>query len=285
MLGNRREKVAPSGRNAIGRKPVSYVATAWQGVGSRISLAIEFTKIEIRDKTRNQSLGIIWAFAYPLIVMLFFTLVFSVVFPSRATTQGSTYVIQMLAGLVAWLPTAEILNKSTVSLESNRVLVKQIAFPTEIIPVTTVLVTFVTYTPAVTFVVVLAWVQGFVGLTLLLLPVVIALQFLFTLGLAFFLSIAGLALRDIREVIGLFVLVGLFCLPIFYQPDSVPSLLKLILYGNPGSYFVWSWQYSLGIGQSAPYFTLVVALLLTMTSLAIGLFLFKRGHRLLGDLL
>lgn len=278
-------KAAPSRPRARGSRLLPLASNPWPYLSGRISLAIAFTGIEVRDKSRNKSLGLLWAFAYPLIVMLFFTLIFSVVFPSRSTSQGSTYVIQMLAGLLAWLPTAEILNKATVSLENNRVLVKQLAFPTETIPVTTVLVTFVTYTPAVIFVVVFAWVQGFVGLTLLLLPVAVTLQFLFTLGLALFLSIAGLALRDVREVIGLFVLVGLFCLPIFYQPESVPSLLKLILYGNPGSYFVWFWQYSLGVGQSTPSFTVAMASLLTVISLTTGLALFKRGRRLLGDLL
>lgn len=252
---------------------------------SRLNLAWIFAVTEMRDRYRLRSLGIVWAFIFPILMMLFFVFLFSVIFPQRVTDNGGAYIIQILAGLVAWLPIADVLSRTTQVLEANRSLVKQLAFPLEVLPMAAVLVAALPYLPAIALAIGLATMEGRVGTALAILPLVAASQLLFMLGLALFLSIAGLILRDLREIIGIILLVGLFCLPIFYQPQQLPSAFQLVIYANPASYFVWGWQAALGAGTEYAVTAAIAAPCLALAALGMGSLLFKRGKKLLGDLL
>jgi hypothetical protein len=60
-----------------------------------------------------------------------------------------------------------------------------------------------------------------VGLSLAVLPVLFALQVLFTLGLGYLLAALNLFLRDIYHLIGVFITVWMFATPIFYPAAMV----------------------------------------------------------------
>jgi ABC-type polysaccharide/polyol phosphate export permease len=105
--------------------------------------------------------------------------------------------------------------------------------------------------------------------TYLLLPVAVLLQTLTMLGTAYLLAALSVFVRDTRELVMLFVMVGVFLIPAFYTPqmiDDAPPLMAWILAANPFTHFVhvyrdclffgtvahpWSWAIVAGLAVAA----------------------------------
>jgi lipopolysaccharide transport system permease protein len=66
----------------------------------------------------------------------------------------------------------------------------------------------------------------------------IALLYVFLIGVALGLAALGVYLRDLKDVIQLYTLVGLYLAPIFYTAEAIPGELRLLIYLNPITPFV-----------------------------------------------
>ncbi|HJY48429.1 MAG TPA: ABC transporter permease, partial [Stellaceae bacterium] len=112
---------------------------------------------------------------------------------------------------------------------------------------------------------------------LVLLPVVLVLQVMFVCGVAWPLSLANLVLRDIQQVLTFLCTALMIVSPIAYAPDSAPGPLKLLVYLNPLSYFILTYQ-SLVVHASLPPMNIVVIMLgLSVGAFLLGFCLFQRG--------
>jgi lipopolysaccharide transport system permease protein len=126
-------------------------------------------------------------------------------------------------------------------------------------------------------VIVLALITGHGSLGLLLLPLVLALQLMFVAGLAWPLSLASLALRDIQQVLSFACTALMIMSPIAFAPGSAPGVLKLLVYLNPLSYYILSFQ-SLAISGNPPSLKILAVLLtLSFGTFFLGFRLFQRG--------
>lgn len=86
------------------------------------------------------------------------------------------------------------------------------------------------------------------GLPILLLPLLIVLQWIFSTGVAFILSTLNVLVRDVQHVVGLVVMVWMFSTPIFYPATLLrghsvgPINLSLVLELNPIYWLTDSYQ-------------------------------------------
>ena len=213
----------------------------------RRELAWEMTKRELVDRYAGHTLGYLWLFLHPVLLVLIYLFVFSVVFRARIDAQGysvaTNYTTYLLAGLLPWLAFQDALNKGTAAIIQDRNLVKQIVFPIEILPIKAIAPSVVTLLSfQLLFVLYLAVGPEKLSLMLPLLVPLMVFQCLAMLGLAFLLSTAGAYVRDLRDIVSVLAFVTIFLLPIVYQPAWVPGALKLILYLNPLSYMIWCYQ-------------------------------------------
>jgi lipopolysaccharide transport system permease protein len=114
----------------------SAVLEAAQLLWRRRELLLAMTRRDVVDRYAGQILGATWALVVPLLTMATYVFAFGVVFRSRLSPQddGTGYVAFALAGLVPWMGLQEGLSRSTTAIVGNRSLVKQIVFPSEILP-------------------------------------------------------------------------------------------------------------------------------------------------------
>jgi len=101
----------------------------------------------------------------------------------------------------------------------------------------------------------------------------VASQLIAMAGVAFMLSSIGAFVRDVKEIIQMLVLMGIFVLPIVYLPDSAPGPLRPLLYANPFSYMTWCYQDAIYFGRIEHPGSWVLFL-------AGSLFVFVAGYRL-----
>lgn len=246
-------------------------------------------KREVSDRYAGQMLGAVWAVAHPLLVMAVYLFVFGYVFKTRI---GGTrelpldYTTYLLAGLVPWLSIQEALNKAPVSVTSNSSLVKQVVFPLEVLPIKGVLASLLPQAVSLTVLVIyVIATYGGLHATYLLLPLVVLIQVGQMCGLSLLLSAIGVYLRDLKDIIQVVLLLGMYLLPIFYLPSMVPAMFRPLLYLNPFSYIVWCYQDVCYFGRIEHPWAWVVASALAVIFAVTGWVVFRRLKPMFGNVL
>ena len=70
-------------------------------------------------------------------------------------------------------------------------------------------------------------------ITILLLPLILALEFILVLGIALPLSILNVKFKDTEFIWGVVISAGFFLTPIFYQFDMLPQAIQNVLQFSP----------------------------------------------------
>jgi lipopolysaccharide transport system permease protein len=235
-------------------------------------LIVEMTRREITDRYAGQVLGAAWAIGAPLLTMAVYVFAFTVLFRGRVgpTDNGLGYTAYVLAAIVPWLALQDVLNRATVCVSGSASLVKQIVFPTEVLPLKVVLATIPALIVglAVTAVVTLASGATNAFGTLVLLPIAVLLLLFMCAGLAYILAAIGVFLRDIKDIIGVLLMIGFFIHPIIYPPDRVPAWLGRVFAISPFTHVIGCFRDALVDGAvTRPWswlISFVTALVLTV---------------------
>jgi lipopolysaccharide transport system permease protein len=253
------------------------------------TLTLALAKREILDRYVGQMLGTLWVLGHPLLLVSVYVFVFQYVCQMRLGGTADLpldYTVYILSGLIPWLAFAELLAKAPLVMHANVNLVKQVVFPLEVLPVKTVMVCFVTQALC-TFLLVSYTVisSGSLPWTYCLLPLLWFAQFLAMAGTCFALSAIGAYFRDLREIVHMFTMVGIYLMPIAYLPEWVPALVRPLLYLNPFSYMAWCFQDVCYFGRFEHPWAWVVFLGLAVIVFALGYRLFARLKVYFGSIL
>lgn len=244
------------------------------------ALIVALARREIGERYAGQALGLLWSIGHPIFMLGLYVVVFAFVFKVRlgeSVDLPRDYSTYLLSGLIPWLGIQEALSKTTVAITANHQLVKQVVFPLEVLPVKGVLVALFTQLVATVFLIVYAALfGGGLAWTYLLLPVLFLIQLLTLLGLGFFLSAVGAYLRDIKDMVQLFAVAGIYLVPVFYLPEWVPPLFKPLLYANPLSYIIWCYQDALYFGRLEHPGAWIVAIFIAVLFFVLGYRTFRR---------
>ncbi len=196
---------------------------------------------ELKIKYKGTALGFMWSLLNPLLMMVVYSAVFSVI----ARFPLERYPIFLLSGLLPWSAFAAAVTSATLSIVVNGHLVRRVRFPTEFLPMTSVAASMVNLVPSLAVLLVFALIFGQpLGLPLLSVPLLLVLQALFASGIALLLSAVTVYFRDLEHLIGVAITVWFFATPVIY-PLSLfkghPPLDTLIGL-NPMTWLITSYQ-------------------------------------------
>ncbi len=177
---------------------------------------------EIRGRYKGSALGVVWTLVTPFIMMLAYTLVFSVLFRFN-DGRIPNYPLYVLTGLALWLFFSGSLVTSATSLIGSANLIKKVRFPRAIMPVSTVM------SQAVTMLVMIAvlipfslWLMPGNRLTLLLLPVVMVPIALMVVGCSLAVSVLNVYFRDVEHILTALILPWFFLTPVLFSFTTFP---------------------------------------------------------------
>lgn len=209
---------------------------------------------ELKARYRGSVLGFFWSFANPLLLLLVYTLVFSVVLPARFEGVDN-YALFLFCGLLPWTWFSSALTESSHSLLANGNLIKKVLFPAEVLPLVAVLANMVHFLLALPILIaaLVLFVATPPGITeLLWFPAVVAVQFLLTLGLGLMLAALTVHFRDIRDLLANVLTLWFFATPILYPWTMVasrgpsvaglPPAGKVLMDLNPFAHIAISYQ-------------------------------------------
>ncbi|PYR91550.1 MAG: hypothetical protein DMF84_16665 [Acidobacteria bacterium] len=198
---------------------------------------------ELKARYRGSVLGFFWSFINPLTLLLIYTFVFKYVMP--AAPQGTDpYPLFMFCGLLPWTWFASSLMESSGVLISGGNLIKKVLFPAEILPIVTVTANMIHFFLALPILVFfLVWFSAPLTVPeLLCFPLVVAVQFIFTLGCALILSALTVHFRDIRDILSNLLTLWFFATPIIYSYQYAPTLARRFMNLNPFAHLAISYQ-------------------------------------------
>jgi lipopolysaccharide transport system permease protein len=206
-----------------------------KNIGQRRWLIVELVKREVKARYRGTWLGFFWSILNPLIM----TVVYTIVFSYYLRIDIPNYAAFLICGLLPWNWFSEAIASGTNCLVDRSGFVRDAIFPLEVLPITVVgsaMMNYVFSLP-VLVVILLAYKVTF-GWPLIVLPVIMVVQFLFSLGLTFFLGMLNVFFRDLRYIVQLTLMAVFFLTPIFYDFSIVPERFRIILKLNPMTHII-----------------------------------------------
>lgn len=257
-------------------------------VRRHLRLLLVLSGREVTDRFAGSALGAVWALAHPLFLMGLFVCVFTFIFGMRFANAhtGLNYSIFLIAGYLPWMAFQDISVKSCAAVTGNANLVKQVVFPLEVLPLKGVLASLVPVFIGLMFLMTYTvLVAGSLPDTYLLLPLVIAIQVLGLFGIAFLLSALATFVRDLKEIMTLHAVAGLYLLPILYVPTSGPTWVHKVLLLNPLSHPIWMFQDVLFFGEIAHPWSWAITTLGAIGLFVVGYGLFRKLKVYFGNVL
>jgi ABC-type polysaccharide/polyol phosphate export permease len=202
---------------------------------------------DLKLKYRGSVLGFLWSLANPLLMIGVYTIAFNYIL--RMRVEG--FVFYLMLGILAWTFFANSATMATGAIIDNGGLVKSIFFPRAILPVATVLFNFAQYllTVLVFLPLMLVLYQVPLSVPMLLFPVFLALQLLFTIGVALILATGTAFFRDIRHFLEIALAALFWVTPIVYQLDQISERLRPLILLTPMSPFIAAYQKIFFYGQ------------------------------------
>jgi lipopolysaccharide transport system permease protein len=213
--------------------PQEMVASLWRNRG----LILASAKRDVLGRYRGSILGLLWSFFNPLLMLLVYTFVFSVVFKSRWSGGSESkieFALVLFVGLIVFNLFAECINRAPTLILSNANYVKKVVFPLEILPFVGLISAL--YHALISLVVWLVAYVMFFGIpqpTAILLPLIVLPFCLLIMGVSWALASLGVFLRDISQFIGVLTSILMFLSPIFYPAAAIPESYRYLLHLNP----------------------------------------------------
>ena len=259
------------------------------GLRRHKSLIYALAKRELEARFRGSVLGLVWLFAFPIMMLSIYSFVFGVIFKARWGLDGGDdrqYALILFIGLIVFNIFAECVGRAPVLITSNISYVKKVVFPLEVLP-WTILIAALLQAGISLVVWLLAHLilYGLPPLTGLLLPVIFAPYLLFIMGLSWLLASLGVFLRDLSQVIAIMVTVLLFMSPIFYPISVVPEAFRFIYMLNPITYAVEMAREVLFFGRLPDPYMLLQYVLSSVALACLGFAWFRRTSKGFADVL
>ncbi len=240
----------------------------------RRDLLRELVARDLKLRYRRSVLGILWSLMNPLLQLVILSLIFSFILP----LDIENYTLFLFIGLLSWIWLSSSLTIATSSIVDNRGLIRRPGFPSGILPlvsITSNLIHFLLSLPIVLIMLLLSGVG--IKLTIILLPAIIALQYIFILSICIYLAVFQVTLRDTQHLVGVALFFWFYLTPIFYSTAMIPEQYRMLYALNPMVHIVDAYRAVLMYGELPPVLPLLIIGVISFLMMLIGYRLLRRA--------
>ncbi len=244
-------------------------------------LLLQLIQREIKARYKQSIIGYFWVLLNPLLQMLVYTFVFSIVFrfPSEIP-----YPVFLFSALLPWTLLQTAISSGTSSLVVNDVLLKKVSFPREIIPYSSVFAKLIDFLFAsIIFIfMMIAYRLPFLDTTIIFIPLFFIQMILIT-GIVLLLSAFNLFYRDVQYLANLVLMVWMYLTPVVYPLAMVPSQYVWLYKLNPMVGIIEGYRSAL-FGYPFEPTIIYWSLFLSVSIFILGFTVFKKSEKVFADI-
>lgn len=228
---------------------------------------------DLHGRYKGSVLGFLWTFINPLLQLMIYTIVFSIILRMGIENYG----LFLFVALIPWIFFASSIQSGSVCIIGNASLVTKIYFPREVLPVSVVNSSFINmlYSFIIVIVAVIFLGSNNVYVNYIYLPLLFVIEYIIVLGITLFVSALTVYFRDLSHILGILLMMWQFLTPIFYPMSMVPQEYRYLFELNPMTNIIISYRDVL-FYNNAP------DILLLLKSLIYGIFLLVFGFIFFG---
>lgn len=187
---------------------------------------------DVETRYKHSFLGLYWTIINPLLLALIYTFVFKVVL--KVSSGSIPYVVFLITGLTFWNFFANGIMSASQSVTANAGILAKLYFPRVVLPTASILARMIDFGFALVVMAFFILVYKVpIHWSVLLLPLVVALQVLFALGIAYIVASLNVILRDISQIVGLVLMLWVYMCPVMFPFTGHSNALQTILLINP----------------------------------------------------
>jgi ABC-type polysaccharide/polyol phosphate export permease len=237
---------------------------------------------DLRAKYKGSVLGLAWSLAHPVMLMLVYLLVFSVMLKIQ-TADYEHYWLFLLAGLPVWVFFATSVQSASRSLLENANLIRKVRFPRQLLPLSMVATQLVGFAVMLAVVVALSlvYVPAARDTVWLAIPLA-ALAVCLVAGLSLAVASLNAVYRDVEHLVAALLLPWFFLTPVLYSLEGIPGvrdhprLVDLVHYANPLTPAIEAVRDPLFFGELPAAGDAIYLAVSALLALALGAFVFSR---------
>jgi len=262
--------------------PIRIVTDIWR---HRYLLG-QLVKRDVLLRYRGAMFGVLWIFLSPLLMLVIFAYVFGQIFQARggAAESNLPFWLFLYSGLIVFNIFSETVSRSPTSVRGYPSFVKKIIFPVQILPLVPLGAALVHgFFNFLFLLAALSWTGNFHAQALLF-PLALIPVILLATGFAWFLGAWGVFIKDMTQIVPVFIQMLMFLSPVFYPVSAVPGMLRPLYQSNPVSHVI---EFSRGLvtGQPAEWSVWGVALVISLAVAILGNFFFQHSREEFADVL
>lgn len=275
------------------RIPLSQLLLPWE-IARHLRpygpLIRQVTQRDLQARYRGSYLGLLGSLIRPIAMFAVYAVVFGWIFESKlghnAHESKLDFALALFCGLIVYDFVAECVARAPMLVLANPNYVTKVVFPLEILCVSAVGAALAQMVLSlVPLLGGLLFAHGSIPLTALLLPVILLPIILICLGVGWFLASLGVFVRDINNLVPVFLTILMFASAIFYSLNKVPPQFLPLFLLNPLAVAVHQARNAVlwGVAPSWPGYLLMLAIGLVVQSG--GYAFFMRTKRAFADVM
>lgn len=245
-------------------------------------------KNDLLMRFKRSKLGAAWVVLNPLSQVLIFALILSNIMRARIEGIDSSFsfAIYLMSGTLGWNLFSEIINKSTNLFIDNASLMKKINFPKVTMPVIMIGSCILNNLLLLICIILifLSLGHGFSFSILMLIPIMLGVV-IFAFGIGLILAVLNVFIRDIAQIIPIFLQIAFWFTPIVYPVNIIPEKYLPLLSLNPMFGIIESYHAILLYGKIPNMFSYVHMYVAGGIALFIGFYMFKKASAEMVDVL
>lgn len=264
----------------------SMMGTLWRNR----RLIWQMSQRDVVGRYRGSIMGLAWSFFNPVLMLIVYTFVFSVVFNAKwgGSVGGSKsqFAIILFVGIIVHSLFSEVLNRAPTLMLTNINFVKKVVFPIEILPAMAMGSSlFHSVVSIIVFQAAFVIINGFLNWTIVFLPIILLPMIVLVMGFAWMLASLGVFIRDVSQGIGLLMTVLLFLSPVFYPLSALPETYQNLLMLNPITFIIEQARDVLIWGREPNWVGLAIYSMISLLISWLGYWWFQKTRKGFSDVL
>ena len=218
-------------------------------------MIMQFTLRDFKARYLGSYLGLMWAFIQPMITIIIFWFVFEVGFKS-APIENCPFILWLITGMIPWFFIADTVSNATVSIINNSYLVKKVVFRVSLLPIVKMISGLIIHLFFVFIIFILFIFNMEISIyAIQIFYYIFAMSFLL-ISISWFTSAMIIFLKDIEQIVAIFLQFGFWLTPIFWAIEFVPEKYHVYIKINPFYYIIqgyrdsfiyntWFWEHNI----------------------------------------